>query len=174
MRVDVRDGPGSRSAVASLFAQVYTDAVLETVPWRNITAAPAERRVVVLSHAGDIVAACGFLARDAFLNDVPVRIGGIGGVMVAPSHQRRGLGRIAMEAAHEAMRSEMEVEFGLLFCEPHNVAFYENLGWRVFSGDVLVEQAGVTIRYDIMQTMTLSCLGDAPDWGRIDLRGLPW
>jgi aminoglycoside 2'-N-acetyltransferase I len=174
MLIEVRGGPESRPEVQSLFAQVYPDAVLETVPWRNVTSAPADHRVVLLDDAGNIVASAGLISRTASLDNAPVRIGGIGGVMVSPAHQRQGLGRIVMEAVHECLRSDHGVQFGLLFCEPHNTGFYESVGWRRFEGEVFAEQPNGSVRYDIMPTMTLSVATNAPRSGRMDLRGLPW
>ena len=94
--------------------------------------------------------------------------------MVSPERQRQGLGRTVMQAAHEALRSNPDVQFGLLFCEPHNTTFYEGIGWRRFVGEVRVDQPGGSVVYDIMGTMTLPLATDAPRSGSIDLCGLPW
>jgi hypothetical protein len=95
--------------------------------------------------------------------------------MVSPELQRQGLGRKVMFVAHDVLRAYPALDFGLLFCEPHNVGFYEGIGWHRFNGEVLVEQpAGSIIIYDIMGTMTLDLGTSAPRRGSIDLRGLPW
>ncbi|MXP62950.1 GNAT family N-acetyltransferase [Roseomonas sp. M0104] len=174
MLIEVREGPASRPAVRPLFAQVYPDAVLKNVPWRNVVSAPADRRVLVLDDEGNVVAAAGLTIRAGAWNGVPVRIGGIGGVMVSPSRQRQGLGRTVMCAAHENLQSDPCVQFGLLFCEPHNVTFYKALGWCRFKGQVRVEQPAGSLLYDIMQTMMLPFSTETPRAGCIDLRGLPW
>jgi len=79
-----------------------------------------------------------------------------------------------MQAVHETMLSDHRVQFGLLFCEPHNIAFYKTMGWCRFEGEVRVEQPSGSVIYDIMGTMTLPLAADAPRTGSIDLRGLPW
>jgi aminoglycoside 2'-N-acetyltransferase I len=94
--------------------------------------------------------------------------------MVAPDRQKQGLGRTVMMAAHDVLRSRSDLQFGLLFCEPHNVAFYERIGWHSFDGEMQVDQPDGPIRYDIMQTMTLGLAANPPRTGRINLAGLPW
>jgi hypothetical protein len=79
-----------------------------------------------------------------------------------------------MQAAHEALRSYPDVQFGLLFCESHNTTFYEGIGWHRFSGEVRVNQPGGSIVYDIMETMILPFMTNVPRAGSIDLCGLPW
>jgi aminoglycoside 2'-N-acetyltransferase I len=167
MRIEVLDGPRSRTAVRTLFICVYPANVLETVAWRDVVSAPADRRVV-------LKAAAGLIFRTGLRDGGSVRIGGIGGVMVLPERRRQGLGRTVMQAAHATLRSNPEVQFGLLFCEPHNTAFYEGLGWSRFDGEVTVAQPSGSIVYDIMRAMTLPLAADAPYSGSIDLCGLPW
>jgi GNAT superfamily N-acetyltransferase len=123
MKVEVLDGPSSRTAVRTLFSRVYPTEVLGTVAWRDVVSAPADRRVVLMDNAGDIIAAAGLIFRTGLRDGGAVRIGGIGGVMVSPERQRQGLGRTVMQAAHKALRSNPDMQFGLLFCEPHNTAF---------------------------------------------------
>ena len=59
MRVEVLDGPGSTTAAGALFIRVYPADVLGTVAWRDVVSAPADRRVVLMDNAGDIIAAAG-------------------------------------------------------------------------------------------------------------------
>jgi GNAT superfamily N-acetyltransferase len=174
MRVEILDGPGSKTAVQTLFTRVYPAKILATMAWRNVVSAPADRRVVLIDHAGDIIAAAGLIFRTGSQDGGAVRIGGIGGVMVSPERQRQGLGRTIMQAADEELRSDPKLQFGLLFCEPHNTVFYEAMGWSRFGGDIRVEQPGGSIVYDIMQGMTLPLAAGAPRSATIDLRGLPW
>ncbi len=65
------------------------------------------------------------------------------------------------------------IDFGLLFCEPHNVKLYGNLGWRLFSGTVHCTQPSGPMTFDMMPTMILP-VRMTPESGRIDLCGLPW
>ena len=73
----------------------------------------------------------------------------------------------------ETLLRNQGCDFGLLFCEQHNVAFYGKLGWSMFSGDVICEQHGRNVRFDLMNAMFLA-LGDAPAQSTLDLCGPPW
>lgn len=174
MRIEVRDGARSRSEVQPLFTRVYPDHVLEKIVWRNVISAPADRRVVLMNDANEIVASAGLIFRTGLRDGYPVRIGGVGGVLVSPELQRQGLGRTTMLAAHDVLRSCSDMQFGLLFCEPHNMVFYEGIGWNRFPGQVRVDQRGVSIIYDLMEAMTLDLETRAPRRGTIDVGGLPW
>jgi hypothetical protein len=77
-----------------------------------------------------------------------------------------------MNRAAETMR-EAGVDFGLLFCERHNVGLYASLGWRIFLGQVHCTQPSGPMVFDMMPNMTLP-LRLAPERGVIDLCGLPW
>ena len=174
MRIEVCDGPKSRSRIQPLIAHVYPEHVLRDVVWRNVVAAPADERVVLVDDAGEVVACAGLLARRGMLDGRPTWIGGISGVMVRPDRQRQGLGRTVMTAAQEVLRARPERSFALLFCEPPAMPFYRVIGWHAFHGEIHAVQPGGVIRYDIMQAMTLGLATSAPGAGAIDLGGLPW
>lgn len=174
MRIEVLDRTQSRSELRSLFDRVYPEAVLRNIVWRNVASAPPDRRVVLVDDANRIIASAGLTFRAGLRDGAPVQIGGVGGVMVTPERQRQGLGRKVMFVAYDELRACPALSFGLLFCEPHNVGFYESIGWQRFSGEVRVEQPAGSIIYDIMETMTLDLGTSAPHCGSIDLCGLPW
>ena len=75
------------------------------------------------------------------------------------------------------MRRAMEeiagADFGLLFCEPHLEAFYRQLGWRTFEGQVYADQPHGRIRFDVTGPMLFD-LRLAPRFGVLDLCGRPW
>ncbi len=79
-----------------------------------------------------------------------------------------------MRAAHEAIARGKTSSFGLLFCEPKNIAFYQSLGWRDFNGTVIAEQPGAVGPYYVMPALVRSFASVAPAEGTIDLCGLPW
>jgi aminoglycoside 2'-N-acetyltransferase I len=174
VRVEEGDAAESRAEVAPLVSAVYPPDVLSTIVWRDVVSARSTRRIVVYDDRGKVVSMAGMLFRDAQVNGLPRRIGGIGGVMTLPVAQGQGFGRAAMHAAHEICRGNKTLSFGLLFCEPKNSRFYEGLGWRAFSGTVVAEQSGTNSPYEVMPAMVLSLAEPAPVDGTIDLCGLPW
>ncbi|MEM9670868.1 MAG: GNAT family N-acetyltransferase, partial [Pseudomonadota bacterium] len=87
---------------------------------------------------------------------------------------RNGFGSAVMQAAQDALDRDGNAEFGLLFCEPKNAAFYEKLGWNVFRGTVLADQPNGTIRYDALDAMVFPFASSSPQSGFLDLRGPPW
>ena len=144
---------------------------MATVIWRDVIWADADKRVVVHGDNG-IVCHVGLYFREATHDGETVRIAGIGGVMTSPLVRRAGHAGRAMHLAADVMR-KLETDFGLLFCEPHNIGFYERLHWRVFSGEVYCEQPQGRTRFDMMHAMVLP-LRISPAGRIIDLCGLPW
>ena len=102
-----------------------------------------------------------------------MHIGGIGGVMTHADHRRRGYASVAVDAATRTMRDREDVQFVLLFCEPHNVAFYQSRGWHPFAGEIHAEQPKGRIRFDAMAPFVFD-FRRVPRQGVIDLCGLPW
>ena len=83
-------------------------------------------------------------------NGHKIHVGGIGGVMTREDCRRRGYASIALDAAIQTMRANEAARFALLFCEPHNFAFYQARGWHPFTGDVYCEQPEGRIRFEAM------------------------
>jgi aminoglycoside 2'-N-acetyltransferase I len=173
MRVEERDGLDSRADIAPLAEAVYPPEALATIVWRHVVSAHATRRILVYDGA-KLVSTAGMLFRNATVDGVATNIAGIGGVMTLPTAQRKGFGRAAMLAAHEIIERGKNSAFGLLFCEPKNIGFYQSIGWRVFEGAVIVEQPGVVGPYHVMPTLVRPFASAAPVKGTIDLCGLPW
>jgi aminoglycoside 2'-N-acetyltransferase I len=155
----------------ALDAVCYPPETMATVIWRDVTWAHADKRVFARLD-GEAVCHAGVYLRPAKDGPRDVFIGGIGGVMTVPDARGKGCAGAAMKTAAKVMEDE-GCDFGLLFCEPHNVGFYEPLGWRIFDGDVFCEQPAGRIRFDMMHTMILPVLS-APASRMIDLCGLPW
>lgn len=173
MRIWEGDALSSREAVSSLVVAVYPPEVLASVPWRDVVTAPATHRIIIYKGSDAVcAAACQF--KSVNLNGMPTMLAGIGGVMTHPNFRRNGFGSVAMQAVQGALDRDGNVEFGLLFCEPKNAAFYERLGWSVFHGTVLADQPNGTICYDALGAMVFPIASASPRSGLIDLRGPPW
>lgn len=175
MRIDISPGDPSWEAAEKLLdGIVWPPHVMATIVWRDLVWAHADRRVMVREDTPphDLVCHAGLFARNAFWNDREVTIGGIGGVATHPDKRGSGLATAAMKTAMECYAREGK-DFAVLFCEPHNFAFYRNLGWHQFQGEVFAVQPQGRIRFDLMATFVYD-LKLAPRGGAIDLRGLPW
>jgi GNAT superfamily N-acetyltransferase len=169
MRIDILDGEEGWAAVEALDREVYSPEFMATAIWREIVWAPADKRVVVRDE-GRVVCHAGLFFREGTLDGAPVKMCGIGGVMTSPSARRKGYAGAAMTRAAEAMAG---ADFGLLFCEKHNVALYARLGWKDFPGRVDCDQPSGRMVFDMMPRMVLP-LAMHPAGGVIDLCGLPW
>ena len=169
--VEIHGGAEGWPLAEKLDREVYPPEVMATIIWRDVTWAHADKRIFI-GLDKDIVCHVGLYLRNAKDGDREVRIGGIGGVMTLPDAQGKGCASAAMRQAEKLMK-EADCDFGLLFCEPHNVSFYERLGWHVFDGDVFCEQPEGRVKFDMMHAMVLPVCG-TPQSHTIDLCGLPW
>ena len=80
------------------------------------------------------------LKHSARANGRPVLIGGIGGVVTNPAAQRRGHAALLVRHATNFLRERWTVDFALLFCIDRMYGYYERLGWRKVSCEVLIDQ----------------------------------
>ena len=84
-----------------------------------------------------------------------------------------GAAGAALGAAIQTMRDHEALRFALLFCEPHNFAFYQSRGWHRFEGEVYAEQPEGRVRFEVMSPFIFH-IKRSPRQGVIDLCGLPW
>ena len=96
------------------------------------------------------------------------------GVKTHPSSRRRGLAKVGIQRAIEFFREQADIGFAVLVCGVHLIAYYERLGWREFSGQLLVQQHGSTVEFTFNRIMTYGIQRAAPEAGTIDLLGPPW
>ncbi len=128
---------------------------------------------ILVTDNGELVSHVGLFLRNCDWDGRLVRVGGIGGVATAEPQRRLGFASVGMKAAIAALTRDHDVDFGLLFCEAHNIAFYRGLGWQPFGGTVLAEQPEGRIHHNSVAPFVYD-LKVAPRTGVIDLRGLPW
>jgi aminoglycoside 2'-N-acetyltransferase I len=172
IRIELCDGDESWPLVEPLERVVYPPDVLNAVIWREVEWANANVRVLIRDNSGTVVTHVGIYIREGLHEGLPVRIGGIGGVMTAPTVRCRGYASRALDRATGYM-ADLDADFGLLFCEPHNDRFYDDRRWHAFRGTVLAVQDAATQAFTLMGARILS-LKCAPQGGVIDLKGLPW
>ena len=140
-----------------------------TLDWR-----PKDRHVVVRDDHARLVAAAGLVEAEVqFGEQPPVPVVGIGGVIVAAPHRRRGYGRQVIAAAIRRAQ-EMGPDIAMLFCRPELVERYRRHGFAEVPVPVLVDQPSgveempcVTMWRPLKQGATF---GD----GIVKLRGLPF
>jgi GNAT superfamily N-acetyltransferase len=173
IEIDILSGDASWPIAKPLFDAVWPPEVVAKLPWADIKFADAELRVLVQDEHEGAVCHVGLYRREALWNERKVRIGGIGGVLTRQDFRRRGLASVALNAAIETFREERSTDFALLCCEPHNVPFYGNRGFKRFDGEIYAEQPAGRVRFDVMMPMVFY-LKRAPHEGVIDLCGLPW
>jgi aminoglycoside 2'-N-acetyltransferase I len=174
MRIDISPGNSSWEAAEKLLDIVWPDEVVATLAWRDVKWAHADQRIMVREDnpPHELVCHVGLFTRIALWNDREVTIGGIGGVATHPHKRKGGFATAAMQTAVRCFAREGK-DFAVLFCEPHNYAFYRNLGWHQFEGQLFAEQPQGRILFEAMTTFVYD-LKLAPRGGTIDLCGLPW
>ncbi|MCC5636957.1 GNAT family N-acetyltransferase [Nostoc sp. CHAB 5844] len=164
--------PDDKEALCVLVAAVYPPEVIDTRPVRYVTWCLPQWRLLVWDEKR-LVSHLGIVIREAKLDGVLTRIGGIGGVMTSPEVRGQGYATIAIRRA-AAFFDENDIAFALLVCRHELVFFYTYLGWQAFNGTLLVEQPGGTVSFTLNKTMVLPITDKAPQKGSIDLCGLPW
>lgn len=178
MRIDITRAdalsPADRAALRALTVAVYSPEVVASLPETRVSWASAEWSIRVWDEAGMLVSHVGLLTREALVDDLPVYIGGIGGVKTHPAARGRGYATAGLREAVRFFADEARVSFALLVCLPPTVPFYERLGWRRFDGTLLVEQPDGTIPFTANLPMVLPIHVPAPAHGTINLCGEPW
>jgi predicted acetyltransferase len=173
IEIDVLNGNGSWPIAEPLFNSVWPRELVEKLPWGHIEWAHADLRVLIEAPSGGLACHVGIYFRTVTWNGRKVHIGGIGGVSTRADCRGRGYASIALGAAIQTMRGNEAVQFALLFCEPHNFAFYQSRGWHAFAGEIYAEQADEKVRFEVMAPFVFD-IKRAPRQGTINLCGLPW
>jgi aminoglycoside 2'-N-acetyltransferase I len=173
IEIDVLNGDESWPTAEPLLKAVWPPDVVEKLPWGHIQWAHADLRVLIAAPSGGLACHVGIYFRTVIWNGRKFPVGGIGGVSTRADCRGQGYASIALNAAIQTMRDHEAVQFALLFCEPHNFAFYQARGWHPFAGEIYAEQPEGRIRFEAMAPFVFD-FGRAPRQGTIDLCGLPW
>lgn len=161
------------AALKELSAAVYPPEIVADWPGRSIEWATAQWRIIYWDEDGQALCHVGIVLRTCLINERPVEIGGIGGVMTHPNARRQGIASKAINQAIEFF-SEQCVDFGLLVCDTKLNRFYERLHWRCYADELIVTQHGKRCTFTFNLPMIHSVCTDGPKCGAIDLQGPPW
>jgi predicted acetyltransferase len=173
IEIDVLNGEQSWTLAEPLIKAVWPQQVLDKLPWGHIRFARADLRVLIEQPEGGLACHLGIYFRTVIWNGRKVHMGGVGGLATRADCRRKGYASIALNAAVQTMRDHDAVQFALLFCEPHNFAFYGSRGWHRFTGEIYAEQPEGRIRFEAL-TPFIFDFSRGPRQGTIDLCGLPW
>ncbi len=173
IEIEVLNGDASWPAAKPLLNAVWPADIVKKLPWGHIEWAHADLRVLIDAPSGGLACHVGIYFRTVAWNGRKFNIGGIGGVSTREDCRRHGYASIALNAAVQTMRDHEALQFALLFCEPHNFAFYRSRGWHPFEGEIHAEQSIGPIRFEAMAPFVFD-FKRAPRQGTIDLCGLPW
>ena len=173
-RIEIVNGDEGLRLASRLLEAVWPPEIVATLPWKDVVWARADSRVLNMNAHNDVVGHAGIYLRNATLDALPVKIGGVGGVATRLDCRRQGIASEMMGETVREMRDAHLVDFGLLFCEPRHAPLYERLGWRFFEGEVFVEQPRQgRVRFSVIDAFVFD-LKIAPRAGILDLCGLPW
>ena len=174
IEIDILNGDASWPRAKPLLEAVWRRDIVEKQPWANIEWAHADLRVFVDAPDGSGLAChVGIYFRTITWNGHKVHVGGIGGVSTREDCRRRGYASLALDAAVHTIRANDAVKFAILFCEPHNFAFYQARNWHPFAGEIRCAQPSGPIVFEAMAPFVTDIVR-APRQGKIDLCGLPW
>jgi aminoglycoside 2'-N-acetyltransferase I len=173
IEIDVLNGDASWPLAEPLLEAVWPTHEVEKLSWSQVKWAHADLRVLIEAPSDGLACHVGIYFRTVTWNRRKFQAGGIGGVSTRADCRRRGYAGIALGAAVQTMRDHAATEFALLFCEPHNFAFFQSRGWHPFAGEIYAEQPEGRIRFEAMAPFIFD-FRRAPRDGTIDLCGLPW
>ena len=173
IEIELLNGDAAWPMAEPLLKAVWPPEQLARLPWGQIEWAHADLRVLIEAPEGGVACHIAIYFRTVEWNGRKLHVGGVGGVATREDCRRRGYATLALEAAVQTIRANEAARFALLFCEPHNFAFYQARSWHPFSGEVYAEQKQGRIRFDAMAPFVFD-IARAPRQGTLDLCGLPW
>lgn len=160
-------------ALRALTTAVYPPTEAADWPGRGREWAAPEWCVRLYDRDGALVSYVGVVVRDALHDGRQRTVGGIGSVKTHPAARGRGHAARAIARA-VAFLHQRGVAFAVLVCQPALIPYYEHLGWRPFTGRLLVRQHGALEEFSFNRVMTRSVTAVAPETGTLDLLGPPW
>ena len=121
----------------------------------------------------DTLCRVGIIERVVRVDNQPVAVAGISGVITRPRWRGRNIASLVLQQAAAFIKDKLNLEFGLLLCRQQVAPVYKKLGWKIVKGPTLFSQPGGQKMFPNL-TMVLECGENSWPPGAIDLRGLPW
>jgi predicted acetyltransferase len=119
------------SRVQALLRRAFPDVVAENGDYYAVHETPAV--IMILQEGEHVIGHLCAYQRQVTIGGEPTTIGMIGGVAVAPDHQRKGFGRTLLQRAHAYLR-QRSIPFSILFaCEPR---VYVSSGYRLMQNEM--------------------------------------
>lgn len=121
----------------------------------------------------ELVGFAHLFVRKGLVDEIPVLLGCLGGVMTTKNLHGSGIGSKTVEMANTTILRNFRADLGVLLCKKALVPFYEKLKWRRMQGPVMISQPPERMQWP-HETMVL--LGDADKAlpSELDLCGLPF
>lgn len=120
-----------------------------------------------------VVSHIGLLKREVTVDGAPIWVGGVGSVMTDPGFQKQGLAAALLKEANTVMRDHLQVGYGMLFCSPSMVHYYQKCGWQMIESHVEGVSRGSKIIFPF-PVMSICISGQPWPKGEVDICGLPW
>jgi GNAT superfamily N-acetyltransferase len=123
---------------------------------------------------GSLVSSAGWALVDVEVGGAPLRVVGLGGVIVARPHRGKGYARAILEPWLERVAT-LGPAHATLFCAPEKVGLYERFGFARVSEPVVAGQpGGGTV--DMSGEFMWRALRDGATWpaGPVRIVGLPF
>lgn len=174
IEIEVLNGDESWPMAKTLFDMLAARSGRNTALGRGRLRPCRSARAGVQAEGEGLVCHVGIFRREAKWNGRKIQVGGIGGVATREDLRRRGYASVALNAAIRTLKDEGATDFALLFCEPGNVPFYVERGWKPFAGEIYADQPTGRGRFDAVTPLVFDLKRRAPLQGTIDLCGLPW
>jgi len=122
---------------------------------------------------GQLVSHVGVVEEVVTVAEQQVTVAGIAAVVTLPKAQGKGYAHKLLKEATTFMCRELKVAFGLLFCRPVLVSFYEPLGWQLVQEPVIIEQPSGKATAPV-PVMVLPCRGQSWPSGTVKIASWPW
>jgi len=127
----------------------------------------------VLYDNDEPVSHAGILKHVVTVNDEPILVAGLGGVVTVPEARHKGFARRLVLDAMRFAASEWKVQAGLLFCRPQMLAYYESLGWQMVESPVMIDKPSGKI-VSPLHVMVIPFGEMAWPAGTVELQSRPW
>jgi GNAT superfamily N-acetyltransferase len=136
----------------------------------------AEYRLLVYGESGQWVCTLEIHQRTILVGGIEIQVGGIGGVLTLPQYRGQGHAERAMRRAVLFIRDELHLPFGVLFCFPNLIDYYERLSWEHINADLVYRDSTGAMRTftDNMGAMVYLTGSELFPPGLVDLNGYPW